>query len=282
MKRHEAWMLEVHEDFLQTMGVELRRGRALRAVDHAGAARVAVVNESLARRLYGTTEVVGRHLQLGLREAAAVEIVGVTGDARYASLRDEPPPTAYVPWRQGTRAHVTFVVRSSSDPWPLAGPLRAAVAEVDPSLPVLDLRTQEEQIGRSLTRERLFAGLATWLGAVTLALCAIGVFGLLAYTVGRRTQEMGIRLALGARASQVRWMVVRQSLSLTAAGLAMGIPGAFFGSRVLSSLLYGVAPGEPALLAGACVLLVAVSLAAAWWPARRAASVDPMVALRAE
>jgi predicted permease len=282
MESHRAWALEVHEGFLATMGIELRRGRALGALDVDGAARVVLVNERLARQLYGTTDVVGRHLRFGLRDQQPVEIVGVTADARYASLRKEPPPTAYVPWRQEGGGRVTFVVRTTGDPLRLAAPVRDAVRDVDPDLPVVGLRTQEDQIRQSLTRERLFAGLATLLGVVTLALCAIGVFGLLAYTVSRRTQEMGVRKALGARPGELRWMVVRQSLAMTGMGLAIGAPAAAFGSRVLGSLLYGLEPGDPWLLAGTCLLLVLVSVAAAWWPARRAASVDPLVALRAE
>jgi predicted permease len=282
MEAHRAHTLKVHEGFLDTMGIELRRGRALTALDTEGKAPVAIVNEALARQLYGTTEVVGRHVKFGLRDLPPAEIVGVTADARYTSLRADPPPTAYLPWRQDPGSRVTFVIRAGGDPLGLAQSVRKAVREVDPTLPVVNLRTQDEQIARSLTRERLFAGLATLLGGVTLALCAIGVFGLLAYTVSRRTQEMGIRLALGARAAQVRWMVIRQSLAMTAIGLALGIPGAVFGSRVLESLLYGLSPGEPVMLAAACLLLLVVAVAAAWWPARRAASVDPLVALRTE
>ena len=280
---HRAWRLVIDEQFLATMGIRLRSGRQLAPSDTEGGQLVAIVNESLARQLFGTTEVLGRRMVLGLgANSPEIELVGVSADARYTSLRQQAPPTFYVSYRQRSTWGSTFVVRTSLEPTAIAGQVRATMRELDPALPVSNLRTQQEQIRLSLQRERLFARLATLLGGVTLLLAMIGLYGLLAYTVTRRTPELGLRMALGADRRSVRWMVLKQSLVLVVTGLAVGIPAAIGGSRFVSSLLFNINPTSPLALAVAAGIMLGVSLIAAFVPAHRASRVDPMVALRAE
>ena len=210
------------------------------------------------------------------------EIVGVSADAKYTSLRQAAPPTLYVSYRQRSTWGATFVVRTSLESMAIAEQVRNTIAALDPTLPISNLRTQREQIDLSLRRERLFAQLATALGGATLLLATIGLYGLLAYSVTRRTPELGLRMALGADRAAVRWMVLEQSLILVGTGLAIGIPAAIGGSRFVSSLLFEVSPSSPLALATAAAIMLAVSLLAALIPAHRASRVEPVVALRAE
>jgi ABC-type antimicrobial peptide transport system permease subunit len=175
-----------------------------------------------------------------------------------------------------------FVVRTTLGPSAIAEQVRATIRAIDPELPISNLRTQREQIDLSLRRERLFARLATLLGGVALLLAMIGLYGLLAYSVTRRTPELGLRMALGADAGTVRWMVMRQSLVLVGAGLAIGVPAAIGGNRFVSSLLFEISPSSPVTLLAATGIMLAVSLLAAFIPAQRASRVDPAIALRAE
>ena len=210
------------------------------------------------------------------------EIVGVSGDAKYTSLRRPSPPTLYVSYRQRATLGATFVVRTALEPTAIAEQVREAIRALDPELPISNLRTQREQIDLSLRRERLFAQFATLLGGVALLLATIGLYGLLAYSVSRRTPELGLRMALGADRGTVRWMVLRQSLILVGAGVAIGIPAAIGGSRFVSSLLFDISPSSPLALTAAAAMMLAVSLLAAFIPAHRASRVEPAIALRAE
>jgi predicted permease len=280
---HRAWRLLTDEEFLSTIGIPLRSGRQLRASDTDGAPLVAVVNESLAKQLFGTVDVLGRQFVLGLgANSPPLEIVGVSADAKYNSLRRPAPPTFYMSYRQRQTFGASFVVRTSLEPTAIAEQVRETMRALDPELPISNLRTQREQIDASLRRERLFAQLATLLGGVALLLAMIGLYGLLAYSVTRRTPELGLRMALGADRGAVRWMVLRQSLVLAGIGLAVGIPAAIGGSRFVSSLLYEISPSSPLTLAAATGIMLAVSLLAAFIPAHRASRVDPAIALRAE
>jgi ABC-type antimicrobial peptide transport system permease subunit len=171
-------------------------------------------------------------------------------------------------------------VRTAGDPLAFAGTAREIVREIDPGLPLSTMRSQDEQVAASLERERLFARLAALLGGVTLALSAIGLYALLAYAVTRRTPEIGVRMALGADRSAVAWMILKQSLVLAAVGLLLGTAGAAAGTRAIGSLLYDLPPRDPATLGAAAAIMLSVSMIAAYLPARRAARVDPLVALR--
>jgi predicted permease len=276
-----VWRQTVEDAFFQTMRIPVIAGRTLDGGDSPTSQKVAVVNARFVRDVLGGAPAIGRRFHLGGgADAPEVEIVGVVGDARFSRMRADVPPTAYVSYRQQRVGAMTFEVRTAGDPLASVPAIRRAVADGAPGVPMFDVRTQEAQIAYSLRRERLFARLATMLGAVTLILCAIGVYGLLATHVMRRTAEVGVRMALGAAPATVRWMVIRQGLLLVGGGVAIGVPAALGGLRVVESLLYGVRPTDPLAIAFSVILLAAVGVLAAWLPARRASHVDPVVALR--
>jgi predicted permease len=283
VRAHAAWRLVTATDFFETLRLPILRGRALDERDTAAGLRVVVVNTVLARQLFKTEDVVGRHFRLGMSATAPLyEIVGVAREARYSAVRDEPPPMAYLPISQPPPAAANFQVRIAGDPAAFAATAREIVRRADDQLPLVDVRTMTDQIGRSLQQERLFARLAILLGAVTVALSAIGLYGLLAYGVAQRVPEIGLRMALGAERGTVRWMVLRQSLLLALPGLAAGLAGAFAAARLVESMLYELPPRDPATLAAAAAIMLATCALAGYAPARRASRVDPMVALRAE
>jgi predicted lysophospholipase L1 biosynthesis ABC-type transport system permease subunit len=208
----------------------------------------------------------------------------VVADARYTAVREPKPPTFYLFYRQHPEMKnaPTGEIRTAGPPSAVAASMREILHEIDPNLPVFGVMSQSEQIASSIARERLFARLATLLGGIAILLSAIGLYGLLAYGVARRTPEIGLRMALGAPQTVVRWMVLRESLVLVVLGVAVGIPSALAGTAILQSLLFGLDARDPATLVGACLLMIAIALSAGYLPARRAARVDPMIALRAE
>ncbi len=283
-KTHLGWSMSVDDRFFATLGIPVVRGRVFGPGDAAGP-RTVIVNRALAQQLFQSDDVVGRQFYSGTQKqpASLLEIVGVVGDARYSSVRDAVPPTLYLDYRHapGMKNPATFEVRTEGAPQALAASVREVVRQMDPALPVDGVMTQSDQIARSLRQERLFARLATLLGGVALLLSAIGLYGLLAYAVARRTPEIGVRMALGAGRGRVLWMVLRESLVLGGLGLMAGVPIALAGTRVLQSMLFGLAPGDMATLAGAAAAMIVLAVAAGFVPARRAASVDPLVALRA-
>ena len=284
---HRAWRLVVGDEFLGVMGIRLQAGRSFTSSDNVTSQQVAVVNESLARQLFATRDVIGRQFVLGLGPTLGptdvpIEIIGVSADARYTSVRRAAPPTVYVNHRQRPMLFGAIVVRTAVDPASIVPQVRATMGQLDPALPLSNLRTQREQIGLSLRRERLFAQLATLLGGVTMLLATIGLYGLLAYRVNRRTSEIGLRMALGAGRPVVRWMILKQSLVLVGVGLALGIPAALGGNHFVESLLFEVSPTNPLAIGAAAAAVTIVALIASLIPAHRAARVDPIVALRAE
>ena len=284
-KTHAGWILIVDEDFFRTMAVALVRGRTFSAADeHSGP--VAIVNEKLARQLFQTEDVLGRQFRevTRVRTNLPNTIVGVVGDAKYASIRDAKPPTMYLYYRQrpDMKNAPTFEVRTAGSPQLLMPTVRDAIRAIDPALPIFGVVTQQDQIAASLRQERLFARLAAMLGTIAVLLVAIGVYGLLAYGVARRTPEIGLRMALGAARWGVQWMILRESLVLAALGLLAGLPIALAGTKLLSALLFGLQPRDPLTLAGAAALMLALAILAGYLPARRASRVDPLIALRAE
>jgi predicted permease len=284
MRDHSAWTLAVDSAFFTTMRIPILRGRALDPRDVEGAQRVAVVNSRLARQLFESDDVVGRRFKLGMRPGAPVfEIVGVSADARYTSVRQPKPPTVYVSYlQQPMKQPATFEVRTAGDPEAFVPVARDIVRQADGNLPLFGVRSQEDQLAESLREEKLFARLSTLLGFVTVALSAIGLYGLLAYSVTMRVPEIGIRLALGAGRGAVGWMIMRQSLLLACIGLAVGIGAAAATTQVVQALLYELPPRDPIAMAIAAAVLLLASALAGYLPARRAARVDPIVALRAE
>ncbi len=199
-------------------------------------------------------------------------------------MREDMRPTVYVFYRQQPemKSAATFEVRSMVSPYALVPSMREIVREIDPNMPMYGVMTQTDQIETSLRTERLFARLAALLGGVAVLLSAIGLYGLLAYGVARRTPEIGLRMALGAERTLVRWMILRESLILAAVGLLLGIPAALVGARVLQSMLFGLAPTDPATIAVAALSMLVLAVLAGYIPAQRASRVDPMVALRAD
>ncbi len=283
METHQAWRLLVDPRFFATMEIPIVRGRAFADADIGGTQPIAVINQMLARRLFGTEDAIGRQFKIGLRKNAPLhEVIGVSADARYASVRQPVPPTMYLVQQRQPPVGATFEIRTAGDPVAFGATAREIVRQVDSTLPLFRMRSQDEQIAASLDRERLFARLSALLGIVTLVLSAIGLYALLAYAVTRRTPEIGVRMALGADRAAVGWMILRQSLVLAWIGLAIGIAAAVAGTKAIESLLYDLPSGDPATLAGAALIMLAVSALAGYLPARRASRVDPLVALRTE
>ena len=279
---HRAYLLQVDEDFLGTLRISRLRGRSLSRTDVDGAPRVAVVNAALAHQLFGTDDIVGRRFHVGLSAKTDIEIVGVVANAIYTSIRRQNAPIVYLPYRQGTVRGGTFEIRTAGDPAAITSAAREALRAIDPTLPIFNVRTLEDQILYSIRQDRLFARLAVMLGVLAMTLSAIGVYGLLAYAVTRRTPEIGVRMALGAERAHVAWMVLRQSLVLVAAGLVLGIPGAAASTRYLESMLFELQARDARVLAAAAAVMVLVAVAGAYAPARRASRIDPLAALRAE
>jgi predicted permease len=284
-----VYRLSVSSGFLDTMRIPLIRGRGLSPADGPSSSRVAVVNEKFVSTNFPGEDPIGKIFYFGNakapeKDAHPIEIVGVVKDAHYSGVRAEVPPTGYFPYSQelpGLR-QMTFVVRTHLPPLAVAGAVRQAVAEIDRTIPVAELRTQEDQIRTSLSTERLFAVLVSAFGGLAALLAAIGLYGVMAYTVARRTAEIGIRIALGANRGNVQWLVLRESLLMVAAGILAGLPAAFALTRLVKTVLYGVKPADPMSFFSALFLMVVVAASAAWLPASRASRVDPMIALRHE
>jgi predicted permease len=273
---------DVDEHFFGMYRIPILRGRNFTAADKEGSPRVALINETLGRKLYPGSDPVGRIF----RDSDATnptEIIGVTGDAKYDNVGKESPPTYYSLYRQEKyMIALTYVVKTRLPVGEILPRLRAAVAEVDRDLPLRDVRTQEEQIDASVSQERTFAMLTGAFGVLALSLACVGIYGLMAYDVARRTNEIGIRMALGARAGQMMGMVLREASWMSVVGIIVGLSGALLLTKYVKSMLYGLTPNDPWILGGAAVLLFVVALLAGWGPARKASRIDPMEALRHE
>jgi predicted permease len=269
--------------FFQTLGIPIVSGRSFGPQDTPSSAKVAIINQALAKKRFPNTNPVGKRFRSDGPANAWVTIVGVCADTRYATLRDPAPPQFFMPYvQQAQVGGLTYVIRTQLSPQQLVPALRNVVQHEDRDLPVIDIRTQKEQIDATLQVERAFAALTSGFGLLALALACVGIYGIMAYTVAQRTNEIGIRLALGARPGQVRGMILRESTWLAIAGIVVGTGAALGLTRLVKSMLYGIQPWDPATIIGGVLVLLAVALAASWIPARRAAGVQPMEALRHE
>jgi predicted permease len=281
-----AYGIGVAPNYLKTMGIPLLRGRELgledepaRAADPTSPVLVRVMlSEPLARRLFGQEDQIGKQLHDTENPKLTLEVVGVVGDVHHQKLRAERLPMFY---------HLefiwpTFYVRTLGSPRAVAGGIRQAVREIDPQMEVTGLRTMDEVVDEQLLQERTISQLAGFFSLSALVLACLGLYGILSYNVARRSREIGIRMALGASAGTVLSVVVRQGMTLTLIGCAIGIVLALVLTRFVASLLYGVTPIDPVTFVGVTLALMAVALLACYVPARRAARIDPMVALRYE
>jgi predicted permease len=272
----------VSHSFFSTMGIPLQLGREFTIADNETSPKVIVVNQALARSFFPGDNPIGRVIRLG--DQSTVEIVGVCRDLKFDSLKSAAAPAIFFPDRQDSMwvESMYVEVRSALPPLSLVPAVRKAVAAIDRNIPVADITTQKLILDRSIAQEKLFASLCGALALLAMLLSCIGLYGLMAYNVARRTGEIGIRMALGATRRHIVGPILREALVLAAFGVAVGVPAAFALTRFIKSQLFGVQPTDPATLIGAGVLLIAVAVLAAWIPARRAAKVDPMEALRCE
>ncbi|MBA3714201.1 MAG: ABC transporter permease [Pyrinomonadaceae bacterium] len=273
--------------YLQTMGIPIVRGRDFTEQDREGAPFVVIINETMARRYFPNQEAVGKRLTYFVPPGSSVppttlEIIGVAKDGKYRSLREEPNPSFYTSFLQSYQPNMTLHVRATGDTGAVVNAVRREVQALDKNLPIFDVRTLAEQRSNSLYTERLSAALLGVFGVLALLLAAIGIYGVMAYSVNRRTHEIGIRMALGAQKADVLRLVVGQGMVMALIGVGIGLAGSFAATRFFASLLYGVSTTDPLVFAGVAVLLTLITFLACFIPARRATKVDPMIALRYE
>jgi putative ABC transport system permease protein len=271
--------------YFQTMGIALKRGRMFTNDDRLGTTPVVVLTESAVQKFFPGEDPIGRHITLGWKRnntRVGGDVVGVVADVKSFGLDQAAPPQIYVPLSQAPIESMAFVVRTATPETSLVGPIRAAVRGVDPNLPLNRLETLAEHVEKSIATQRFFMLLLAAFAGVALALAAVGIFGVLSHVVTQRTREIGIRVALGAGRGSVVSLVIGQACFLAGIGIVLGVGGAIGLSSLMRTLLFEVSPTDPMSLALVAAGLLVVSGLAAWWPARKAASVDPLTALRAE
>jgi putative ABC transport system permease protein len=276
--------------YLATLGVPLLRGRHVDERDGAAALPVAVINETMARTFWGSSDPIGHRIKFGNLDSPGswLQIIGVVGDVREIRLDLAPEPEFYVPLEQLPATALPFawprylVVRTSGDPSATMADIRRVVASVDPSQPVANLRTMEGVVEEQLTGRGLQLTLVGTFSLLSLLLAAVGLYGVLSYGVTQQTSEIGLRMALGASRTKVTGDLLRRTLTLTGSGIAVGLIGAAFATRALSTLLYEVSSTDPAAFATVAVLMALVAAVACIVPVRRATTIDPLAALRIE
>jgi predicted permease len=274
---------EVGPDYFRTLGIPIMSGREFTRADALGASKVAIVNEAFTRKFGLGRNAVGKRIGTGRDETLDIEIVGVVRDAKYSEVKQEIPPLFFQPWRQdSTVGSMTFYARTSLDPAQLVRTVPAVIKRLDPNLPVENLKTLPQQVRENVFLDRMISTMASAFAALATLLAAVGLYGVLAYTVAQRTREIGVRMALGADGRRVRGMVLRQVAVMAAIGGVIGIAAAIGLGRAAQSLLYGLQGHDPWVIALSSVVLAAVALGAGYIPARRASRVDPMQALRYE
>jgi predicted permease len=278
---------DVGPTYFSVMQIPILAGRTFGPQDTPTSQPVSVITQSLAKQFFPHSNPVGQRFRTATGDSPEakrwIQIIGICADVRYQDMRQPPPPVHFDLYTQMNEIDgVTFAVRSTLSPDTLLSSLRHAVAAIDPDLPITQIRTQGQQIAFSMQQETMFASLTTGFGVLALLLACVGIYGIMAYTVSQRTNEIGIRLALGAVRGQIRSMVLREAAWLATAGVAAGVGLALLLSKAVDSLLYGLKPRDPLSLAATALLLLAVALLSSWLPAARASGVEPMEALRHE
>jgi predicted permease len=278
-------VLSVGPGYLGTMQIPVLVGRDLDERDFGRSAAGAVVNELFAKKWFAGESPIGRHFLLGGKNPIDCEIVGVAKTTPFHSLKQDVPPVAYVIYNHNPRqvlGWMSFTLRTAGDPLAMAAAARQAVRETDARIPISGITTESRVIDQTIGQERTFAMLCTCFALLAVAIACVGLYGMMAYNVARRTNEIGIRMALGARRDRLVWMVLREVLGMAAAGLAIGLGAAMATTKFVESFLFRMKPNDPMALAGAAAILLAAALAAGYAPARRASKIDPWIALRDE
>ena len=278
-------VLPVGPSFFTTMQIPMLLGREIEERDQPGTPVVAVVNELFAKGAFGNDNPLGKHISLFGRPPRDLEIVGVSKTARYAELKSENQPVVYIAYNQGafgSVSQVTFELRTAGNPLNYVNSVREIVHQADARVPISNVKTQAAQVDQAMNQAIVFARLCTAFAILALAIACVGLYGTMSYAVARRTAEIGIRMALGARRGGVIWMVLRQVFVLASVGLAIGLPIALAASKLVESFLFGMKPDDPLSIAAAIMVLVSAAVIAGYAPARRASKIDPMVALRHE
>ncbi len=268
--------------YFEAIGTALRRGRLFTAQDAENSARVVLVNEAFAGKFLPGENPLGQRLNFGGDEKQATEIIGVVADVKNDDLDEAPDPTAYFPFSQNTRLTMSLVIRGSQDPTVLASAVRSEVQSLDPKLPVSNIKTLGEMISERISPKRLMTYILAVFGLVALLLASVGIYGVMSYAVSQRTQEIGIRMALGAQAGDVLKLVIKNGMTMALVGVAIGLAGAYALTRLLANFLFKVAATDLLTFGLVTGALIAVALIACFVPARRATKVDPLVALRYE
>jgi predicted permease len=274
----------VRANYFATMEIPLLRGRSFSEQDDQHAQRVAIVSETLAQKFFPNEDAIGKRVGVDEKTVGKIEIIGVARDIKYNSQREEAEPLIYTPWQQELDevGEMFFALRASGEPTSLVNAVRQAVRDQDDNLPVTNVTTQVVQTSDALIEERTFARLVTFFGGLALLLAAIGLYGVMAYSVTQRRHEIGIRLALGARAIDVLKLVIKNGATLALIGIAIGLGGSLAATRLMSRFLFGVTATDKTTFIAVSVLILLVAIIACYLPARRAAKVDPMEALRYE
>jgi predicted permease len=270
--------------FFQTMGIPVLRGRGFNDGDTASSPKIAVVNAALARKFFPHQSPIGQTFEADSEDVPGpIEIVGVAADTRYADMRSATPPTFYIPYQQRLDAsRMVIELRTAAAPGSVLPQVRAEVESLDRDLPMIDVRTMKQQVKSTFADEQALAQLTGCFSILALALACIGIYGIMAYTVSARTGEIGLRIALGATATQVIGRILREALWLAGFGIMIGLAAALWLARFIGSMLYGLGIADPLTLGATALLLISVSMLAAFAPARRASHIDPIRALRHE
>ena len=276
---HLTALNQVGPGYFETVGIPLLRGRGFAESDGASAPMVAVVNETMARRTWPDQEAVGKRFRC-FGQNWIIEVVGVARDSKYVTIGEDPQPFFYLPLAQHPSAAVTLHVRTDGDPGTAVGTVRGQVQSLDARMPITNVQTIRQLFDQALWGPRMAARLLAVFGALAVALAALGVYGVVSYSVAERTQEFGIRMAMGARPRDMLGMVVRQTLLTASIGAAVALLVAYVATRGLGNLLIGVPAGDPVTFGGTLAVILAAALAASVWPAWRASRIDPLVALR--